>query len=317
MQEYYRRANNRALEIDAAEIRIIAMREWGIMYGEEKAQGRVPKGGNPNLSQPVQPPHRLPTLAELKIDGHFSANAQKLAALPDETIADRLDAWREQATTDRRVTVNILKDADKREQRAKREAHLGTMQAEANLKLPEKRYGVIYADPPWAFEVYSEKGMDRAPENHYPTMGLYDIKLLHVNDLAHSDCVLFMWATVPMLEAALAVMECWRFVYKSHFIWRKDKVGLGYWNRNVHELVLIGTRGNVPAPEPGTRELTVFDAPVGAHSEKPELFAQYIENWYPTLPKIELFARKARNGWDRWGLDAPAQEGSYILDKHA
>jgi N6-adenosine-specific RNA methylase IME4 len=135
---------------------------------------------------------------------------------------------------------------------------------------PDKKYGVIYADPEWRFEVYSrDTGMDRAADNHYPTIGPMRSARGPVGDIAADDCVLFLWATVPMLPDALRVMAAWGFEYKSHAIWKKDRIGTGYWFRNQHELLLVGTRGNIPAPAMGTQFESVIDAPVGKHSAKP------------------------------------------------
>jgi N6-adenosine-specific RNA methylase IME4 len=153
--------------------------------------------------------------------------------------------------------------------------------------------------------------MDRAADNHYPTSALEEIKALAVAKIAAPDCVLFLWATVPMLPQALEVMATWGFTYKSNITWAKDKIGTGYWSRNKHEHLLIGTRGDVPAPAMGTQAASLIEAPVGRHSEKPAIFHEIIEGYFPTLPKIELHARGAvaRAGWDMWGLEAP-------LDQH-
>jgi N6-adenosine-specific RNA methylase IME4 len=198
------------------------------------------------------------------------------------------------------TAVEALKLRAKRERRARLEADLA-----ARIRaLRDKRYGVILADPPWRFEPYSrETGMDRAAENHYPTSTLDDI----VASIAAHDCALFLWATVPMLPHALDVMAAWGFTYKSSFAWAKDRIGTGYWNRNKHELLLIGTRGHVPAPVMGTQAASLMEAPVTRHSEKPAVFYEIIERYFPSLPKIELHARSAvaRPGWDVWGLEAP------------
>ena len=122
---------------------------------------------------------------------------------------------------------------------------------------------------------------------------------------AAEDAVLFLWATVPMLEPALQVMAVWGFEYKSHFVWVKDRIGTGYWNRNKHELLLVGTRGNIPAPAPGEQYASVIEACVGEHSAKPAAFAEMIEDMFPNLPAIEMFARGPRHGWDVWGNEAP------------
>jgi hypothetical protein len=138
----------------------------------------------------------------------------------------------------------VSRTIEKRERRARREAELG----ERQRALPDKRYGVILADPPWRFEPYSRiTGMDRAADNHYPTSALEEIKGLAVASIAAPDCVLFLWATVPMLPQAHEVMAAWGFAYKSNFAWAKNRMGTGFWNRNKHELLLIGTRGHIPA----------------------------------------------------------------------
>ncbi len=212
---------------------------------------------------------------------------------------------------DRKALAIVGKAIRKEQQDGKkraREAKERGLAARQRL-LPDKRYGVIYADPEWRFEPYSrESGMDRAADNHYPTSETSDIVLRPVGDIADKDCVLFLWATAPMLPAALRVMAGWGFAYKSQLIWNKDRTGTGYWFRNKHELLLVGTRGDVPAPAMGDQWPSVVDAPVDVHSAKPEVFAKMIEEYFPNLPKIELNARRARPGWDVWGLEAP--EGS-------
>jgi N6-adenosine-specific RNA methylase IME4 len=126
-----------------------------------------------------------------------------------------------------------------------------------------------------------------------------------VRAIAAKDAVLFLWATVPALLQAIETLEAWGFTYKSNLVWVKDKIGTGYWSRNKHEHLLIGARGKVPAPALGTQWPSAIEAPVGRHSEKPTIFYEIIEGYYPTLPRIELFARgKARPNWDVWGAEA-------------
>ena len=191
----------------------------------------------------------------------------------------------------------------KRAARAAREREFAEITKQVMRELGTKTYGVIYADPPWRFEPYSrDSGMDRAADNHYETMDLDDIKGMAVP--AADDCVLFLWATAPMLPEALEVMTAWGFEYKSHFVWLKDKAGTGYWTRNKHELLLIGTRGEVPAPAPGEQYASVIEAARGKHSAKPACFAEMIEEMFPNVPAVELFARGQRLGWEVWGNEA-------------
>jgi N6-adenosine-specific RNA methylase IME4 len=186
--------------------------------------------------------------------------------------------------------------------RQDREAELGA-RIEA---LPDRRCGVIVADPEWRFQVWSEEsGSGCSASAHYPTSGLDVIKSRDVRSIAAPDCVLFLWAIPPMLPEALAVMAAWGFTYKAHVVWLKDKIGLGYWVRSKHEILLIGTRGRIPAPAPGTQWESVITAPTGRHSAKPTIFLERIEQLYPTVPKIELNCRgKSRPGRDAWGAEA-------------
>ena len=107
------------------------------------------------------------------------------------------------------------------------------------------------------------------------------------------------------LPQALIVMGVWGFDYKTHWVWAKDRIGPGYWNRNKHELFPFGTRGDVPCPAPGEQWDSLLESPRRGHSEKPEIFLEMMEFYFPHLPKIELNRRgPARNGWSAWGLDA-------------
>ena len=202
-----------------------------------------------------------------------------------------------------------MKGAVKRTQRDQRERAMAerTIAASQALVRTTPLYGVIFADPPWRFEPYSRiTGLDRAADNHYATMALDEIKALPIP--AAPDCVLFLCATAPMLPQALEVMAAWGFAYRTHIVWVKDRIGTGYWARNKHELLLIGTRGNVPAPAPGDQPLSVIFASVTRHSSKPAAFATLIERMYPNVPKIELFARSPRTGWDVWGNEADHEQ---------
>jgi N6-adenosine-specific RNA methylase IME4 len=137
---------------------------------------------------------------------------------------------------------------------------------------------------------------------------LETIKKRDVPSIAADDCVLALWSTSPMLPQALEVMEAWGFEYRSHCVWLKDRTGTGYWFRNTHELLLIGVKGDVPAPAPGTQWESAFEADAGAHSEKPKEVYGLLSRYFPTLPKIELNARPNPDrpaGWDVWGAEAP------------
>lgn len=155
------------------------------------------------------------------------------------------------------------------------------------------------ADPPWRFEVYSrDTGLQKSADNHYPTMTVEEIATLKIP--AAKGAVLFLWATAPMLENALDVMRAWGFKYKSNLVWVKSKIATGYWFRNQHEILLIGTSGDFPSHHSKTVSSLVID-PTREHSRKPDRVYEIIERYYPSETKIELFARTKRFGWTAWG----------------
>lgn len=308
MRAYARQAKNRQLEIDAAEIRFLAERRLGELMQAQRETVGLNAGTKAQLigrSETDPPIDERPTLAEAGIDKRLADRARKLAAIPREQFDTILNGWRKrmEKETDR-VTIDLLRAGDKAQRRARREAEL----AQKIAALPAKKYGVIVADPEWRFEPWSRTtGMDRAADNHYPTSVTEAIAARPVGDIAADDSVLFLWATVPMLPHALAVMEAWGFGYRTNFCWTKDRIGMGYWNRNRHELFLLGVRGAVPTPSPGAQWNSLIEAPTGAHSEKPAKFMEMIEAYFPTLPKIELNCRGApRPGWDAWGNEVLA-----------
>jgi N6-adenosine-specific RNA methylase IME4 len=181
------------------------------------------------------------------------------------------------------------------QRRHDREAELADSTVAASKALGKNLYSVIYADPPWRYDNAPMGDVARAAEEHYPTMPLDEIKALPIP--AAKDCVLFLWATVPLLPEAIKVLEAWGFTYKSKITWVKDKWGVGYWVRSQCEDLLIGVRGNIPSPAPGDQLPAKIDAPRLGHSEKPNIFAEHIERLFPNVPKLEMFARKARPGW--------------------
>ncbi len=254
--------------------------------------------------------------ASARLRTHVSAipsdieTLDKLAALSSERRDDLLaaDAIHPGMA---RGDLDILSKA---EVRAAKERELAVRTASANEELGAvgfcRKYNVIYADPPWRFEPFSRaKGLRKSADNHYPTMDTAAIAGLEVGGIAAPDCAPFLWATVPMLRDALEVLEHWGFVYKSQFVRIKDKAGTGYWNRNRHELLLVGTRGAIPAPAPGYQVDSVLETAPSerlAHSQKPASARAMIEAYFPTCPKIELFARRpSAEGWDLWGNEAP------------
>lgn len=158
------------------------------------------------------------------------------------------------------------------------------------------RFGVIYADPPWNYANSPDRGN---PENHYPVMALEDICDLDVH--ADDNCVLYLWATAPLLVEAIQVVEAWGFTYKTCAVWDKEKIGVGYWFRGQHELLLVGVRGRVSPPPQSLRVSSVYREARTAHSRKPDIVRTHIGAWFPNVPKLEMFARRPAPGWHVWG----------------
>ena len=161
----------------------------------------------------------------------------------------------------------------------------------------DKKYQVIYADPPWRYDF--SKSDSRKIENQYPTMGIEEICNMKIP--ADDNAVLYLWATAPKLEEALMVMKAWGFKYRSQAIWFKEKIGMGYWFRNQHELLLVGVKGKFSPPSASMRIGSVIKEKRGIHSKKPDCVRNHIAFWYPNANRLELFARNNYSGWDVWG----------------
>jgi N6-adenosine-specific RNA methylase IME4 len=148
----------------------------------------------------------------------------------------------------------------------------------------------------WALEKQTSH-----PTHHYPVMSLAEVCALPVADLAADDCVLFLWTTVPLWRKAFEVLDAWGFEYKSGLVWDKEIPGMGYWVRGQHELLLLATKGHPPPPLTENVPTSVIRERRREHSRKPEASYALIERVFPDLPKLELFARQPRPGWEVWG----------------
>ena len=177
-------------------------------------------------------------------------------------------------------------------------------------QLPAKKYNIIYADPPWG---YKNKATRAAAEKHYGTMTIEELKGMGIGKeggIAADDCVLFMWATFPMLNEALELIEAWGFKYKTlAFNWVKQNKsgqgifwGLGNWTRSNSEICLLAVKGK--PKRISARVHSVLLSPIQRHSQKPAEIRERIVELMGDLPRIELFARSGAEGWDVWGNEA-------------
>ena len=160
----------------------------------------------------------------------------------------------------------------------------------------EVKFSVIYADPPWS---YNNAGPQGGVGLKYPTMTDAEICSLQVP--AANDCVLYLWATMPRLPLALDVIKAWGFTYKTGACWDKLRLGVGYWFRGQHELLLVGVRGKVSPPKAEDRIRSIIRCASGQHSSKPDQVRDHIEKVFPNVPKLEMFARVAHLGWETFG----------------
>lgn len=175
------------------------------------------------------------------------------------------------------------------------------------MQVIDKKYNIIYADPPWQYKVYSKKGLGRSAESHYPTMSLEDIKALPVGNLAEKDCTLFMWTTMPLLFDCFSVLSSWGFQYKTvAFVWIKlnkksDTLfwGMGHWTRANAELCILATKGHPKRISAKVHQ--VIMSRIEEHSKKPGETRNRIVELIGDLPRVELFARTKTDGWDTWG----------------
>lgn len=174
------------------------------------------------------------------------------------------------------------------------------------IPFPDKKYKIIYADPPWAYYLGGEKNAS----NHYDCMDIEAIKRLSVQSITDDDAVLCMWVTYPLLPESIEVLRSWGFEYSTVlFTWvKRNKVtrswfwGCGNYTRANAELVILGRRGKGVSRQ--SKSISqIIETTISEHSEKPDEVRQKIVQLFGDLPRIELFARTRIHGWDTWGND--------------
>lgn len=181
----------------------------------------------------------------------------------------------------------------------------------------EGRFATILADPPWQFQNRTGKV---APEHRrllrYPTMELQEIIDLPVAGVAAARSHIYLWVPNALLMEGLKVMKAWGFTYKSNIVWFKirkdggpDGRGVGFYFRNVTELVLFGVRGSMRTLKPGRTQVNTLATRKREHSRKPDEIYNIIEACSPG-PYLELFARFCRNGWTQWGNEDVEQNST-------
>lgn len=179
------------------------------------------------------------------------------------------------------------------------------------------RFGTILIDPPWRFMNRTGKvGPEHRRLHRYRTMSLEEIASLPVGRLAQPRSHLYLWCPNALLPEGLAVLRAWGFTYKTNLVWLKvrkdggpDGRGVGFYFRNVTELLLFGVKGSLRTLAPGRSQVNVLISRKEEHSRKPELVYDLIERCSPG-PYLEMFARRRVPGWEQWGDQVDSYETS-------
>ena len=221
----------------------------------------------------------------IRRDGNFAIAAEKASGEFEQPV---MQLTKEQI-------LQVAREINREKQASRRKNQIAETPT-----IPDGKYNVILADPPWRYDY----GFDihGAADRHYKTLSPQEIADLPVHSLFEDNAVLFMWATSPKLEDAFTVINGWGFEYKTSFIWDKVKHNMGHYNSVRHEFLLICTKGSFPKQSDTLIDSVVSIERSDEHSEKPEEFRQIIEEMYPLSKKIELFSRKKDiPGWKTWG----------------
>ena len=171
-----------------------------------------------------------------------------------------------------------------------------------SVPMPDRKYPVVLADPPWRFKVYGETGTGRSPDQHYPTMSIDEIAALDIPAATPPCCS--CGRRCRCCRKPSTVLDAWGFTYRSHLVWAKDRVGTGYWARNKHELLLIGARGDIPAPHPSTAGHHPRPGPRAQPQAGRSLRADRAH--VPRAAEGRAIARGQRAGWAAWGNQVEA-----------
>lgn len=273
----------------AAEIKLQAQYKAGEMLKslERGTPGVKPELGD-RMSRNSGSPYRE-VLQQEQIEPRAAQRWQQIAEIPKETFEAHIKEVKDNGGE--LTTAGVLRKARERNKE------------ENPPKLPENKYRVVYADPPWKYGNTMPDYMG-VQDDHYKLLTVQEIAALPIKQMVSSDAVLFLWVTSPILEESFQVVRGWGFEYKSSFIWDKVKHVMGHYNSVRHEILLVCTRGSC---QPDVKKLfdSVYSEERTEHSVKPDFFRDMIDTIYPNGKRIELFSRRKSSGWDVWGNDVP------------
>lgn len=247
---------------------------------------------------------------------HVRDEVAKIAGVSTGTVAqfeqvqrkmpELIDNIRKGEMSINQAYQTVRREEKKQEVQQRIEEHAAVQTGVVDIQQTDRKYNIIYADPPWQ---YWESG-NKNQALHYTTMTIDEICDLPVKDIADNDCVLFLWVTYPILHEAFRVIESWGFKYSTAaFVWvKKNKqkdspfVGCGAWTRANSELCLLATKGNIMRLDASVSQ--IVESPIEEHSKKPDVVRDLITRLVGKLPRVELFCRNPAEGWDVWGNEA-------------
>jgi len=247
---------------------------------------------------------RFAQIFQSGISKQQSSSWQKLASLPEDAFE------REIKSIVRPSTIGIMRAADKEQRKTERHENL----PEDSCRLSDlaalvnrgRKFGCIYADPPWLYDNQSTRA---ATSNHYEGMTIDELCALPIRELAADDAHLHLWTTNGFLFECPKIFEAWGFEFRSSFIWAKPQMGIGNYWRNSHEFLLTAIRGDAKRFNDKSL-MSWLECDRGAHSAKPERVRHMIEGASPG-PRLELFGRNGVHGWAVWGNEV----GSDLLNQ--
>lgn len=242
-------------------------------------------------------PHTIEQRAH-RVENELLTNVSKEVPTSYKVLKEILESNEEEIGNIVSRATSEYRSEKAKVRRAERDERLIEL-SNVEAPLPQKKYPIIYADPPWQYQHMIS--VSREIEEQYPTMTIEDICSLGIQDVTTPDAMLFLWVPPSLLENGLKVISSWGFIFLTSMIWDKQKIGMGYYTRQQHENILIAKKGTAIVPDPSTLSPSVISEPRTEHSKKPGKMYEIIERMYPNLPKIEIFARTKRDGWDSWG----------------
>lgn len=293
-----------------AEIKLRAERRAGELLrdmerGEPNPNGlgryqREVTGHDDRELNPVVVSEYRSAIEEAAIPERTARRWQEIADLPEERFEQHIAETKD--TGKELTSAGLMREAQafRREQMAE--------QKQDAPAIPNEKYRVIYADPPWQYNnsgVITETDAYGRAARHYPTMSIAELCAMGPDIVSRTDdnAVLFLWTTSPLLEDSFKVIKAWGFQYKTSFVWDKVRHNFGHYNSVRHEFLLICTRGSCTPDNNKLYDSVVTVERTDKHSEKPAEFRNIIDDLYTWGNRIELFARQPIDGWDTWGND--------------